>query len=70
MEVKVKRIMCKIKRRTIYTPLPTKKTMAFKCVLVILVYIITKALSYISLIKLMFFAICKVRKNAFEILSK
>lgn len=68
MEVKVKRIMCKIKRRTIYPPPPNN--MAFKCVLVILVYIITKALSYISLIKLLFFAICKVRKNAFEILSK
>lgn len=69
MEVKVKRIMCKIKRRTIYPP-PPQNNMAFKCVLVILVYIITKALSYISLIKLLFFAICKVRKNAFEILSK
>lgn len=36
--------------------------MAFKCVLVILVYIITKALSYISLIKLLFLLYAKSEK--------
>lgn len=44
--------------------------MVFKCVLVILVYIIIKVFLYISFIKLLFFVICKVRKNVFEILLK